>query len=280
MARHSRRSPGRGAGSERIALRGRLAREVVLAFEHLRVVLDFAAFSHEPGPYPARACSETALASRAPWPRVWICAGGTATRLAELTRVTNKHLLPVGRWPMVYYLLQLLQRVGVREVLLVTGQQHAGDFIDLLGDGRLQARSGDEQLLDLDLTYKVQVEVGGIAQVVGMARDFARGEPLVVCLGDNIFEYAQADALAGWGVDGGAMVFVKDVPDPENFGVVAYDGDGSVADIVEKAGVVGQAPPRRRPTTRSWASTPTRPTCSRSSRACPRRAAASSRSRT
>ena len=102
-----------------------------------------------------------------------ICAGGTATRLEELTRVTNKHLLPVGGWPMVYYPLQLLQRVGVTEVLLVTGKQHAGDFIDLLGDGRLRTRSGDEPLFDLDLTYKVQVEPGGIAQVVGMARDFA-----------------------------------------------------------------------------------------------------------
>ena len=89
--------------------------------------------------------------------------------------MTNKHLLPVGGWPMVYYPLQLLQRVGVREVLLVTGKQHAGDFIDLLGDGRLRARAGDEPLFDLDLTYKVQVEPGGIAQVVGMARDFAGG---------------------------------------------------------------------------------------------------------
>ena len=165
-----------------------------------------------------------------------ICAGGSATRLAELTRVTNKHLLPVGRWPMVYYPLQLLQRVGVREVLLVTGQQHAGDFIDLLGDGRVTARGGDELLFDLDLTYKVQTEPGGIAQVVGMARDFARGEKLVVCLGDNVFEQAQADAIGSW--DGGALVFVKDVPDPENFGVVAYGEDGAVADIVEKAGVV------------------------------------------
>jgi glucose-1-phosphate thymidylyltransferase len=165
-----------------------------------------------------------------------ICAGGTATRLEELTRVTNKHLLPVGRWPMVYYPLQLLQRVGVREVLLVTGQQHAGDFIDLLGDGRVQTRAGGEQLFDLDLTYKVQVQAGGIAQVVGMARDFARGERLVVCLGDNIFEHAQADAISSW--QEGAVVFVKDVPDPASFGVVAYDGDGRVADIVEKAGVV------------------------------------------
>src|SRR5215475_12497413 len=127
-----------------------------------------------------------------------ICAGGTATRLEELTRVTNKHLLPVGRWPMVYYPLQLLQRVGVREVMLVTGSRHAGDFIDLLGDGRISARSSGEPLLDLDLSYKVQVEPGGIAQVVGMARDFARGEKLVVCLGDNIFEHAQDEAIAQW----------------------------------------------------------------------------------
>ena len=136
-----------------------------------------------------------------------IAAGGSATRLAELTRVTNKHLLPVGRWPMVYYPLQLLQRLGIREVLL-----------------------------DVDLTYKVQVEPGGIAQVVGMARDFARDDKLVVCLGDNIFEFAQTRAIAAW--DDGALVFVKDVPDPEQFGVIDYDNDGNVADIVEKAGVV------------------------------------------
>jgi len=173
-----------------------------------------------------------------------IAAGGDGTRLAELTRVTNKHLLPVGRWPMVFYPLQLLQRIGVREVLIVTGQQHAGQFIDLLGNGRVVSRAGDELLFDLDLSYKVQVEAGGIAQVVGMARDFAAGDQLVVCLGDNIFEHVQADAVGGWSE--GAMVFVKDVPDPENFGVVAYDDAGNVADIVEKAGVVDtryDAPP-------------------------------------
>jgi len=164
-----------------------------------------------------------------------IAAGGNATRLEELTRVTNKHLLPVGRWPMVYYPLQLLQRAGVREVLIVTGQQHAGQFIDLLGNGRVETRAG-EHLFDLDLAYKVQVEAGGIAQVVGMARAFAAGEQLVVCLGDNIFEYAQAEAISSW--QDGAMVFAKDVPDPENFGVVVYDDDGNVSDIVEKAGVV------------------------------------------
>ena len=174
-----------------------------------------------------------------------ICAGGSATRLEELTRVTNKHLLPVGRWPMVYYPLQLLQQIGVRNVMLVTGQQHAGDFIDLLGNGRLRSRDGDDLLFDLDLTYKVQVEPGGIAQVVGMARDFAAGEPLVVCLGDNIFENAQAEAIRGWS-GSGAVVFVKEVADPEHFGVVAYDGSGRVTDVVEKAGSVDRrydAPP-------------------------------------
>jgi glucose-1-phosphate thymidylyltransferase len=164
-----------------------------------------------------------------------IAAGGNATRLEELTRVTNKHLLPVGRWPMVYYPLQLLQRIGVREVLIVTGQQHAGQFIDLLGNGHVVSRAGEE-LFDLDLTYKVQTEAGGIAQVVGMARDFAAGDKLVVCLGDNIFEYAQTDAVAAWG--DGAMVFAKEVPDPENFGVVVYGEDGGVADLAEKAGKV------------------------------------------
>ena len=176
-----------------------------------------------------------------------IAAGGEATRLGELTRVVNKHLLPVGGWPMIYYPLQLLQLAGVHEVMVVTGQGHAGQLIDLLGDGRLARRGGEEPLFDLQLTYKVQVEAGGIAQVVGMAESFAGGDKLVVCLGDNIFEYAEVAAIRSF-VDGadGAAVFVKDVPDPERFGVVVYGEDGRVTDVVEKAGVVDlryDAPP-------------------------------------
>jgi glucose-1-phosphate thymidylyltransferase len=176
-----------------------------------------------------------------------IAAGGEATRLGELTRVVNKHLLPVGGWPMIYYPLQLLQLAGVREVLVVTGQGHAGQLIDLLGDGRMARRGSDEPLFELELTYKVQVEAGGIAQVVGMAESFAGGDKLVVCLGDNIFEYAEVAAIRSF-VDGadGAAVFVKDVPDPERFGVVVYGDDGRVTDVVEKAGVVDtryEAPP-------------------------------------
>jgi glucose-1-phosphate thymidylyltransferase len=172
-------------------------------------------------------------------PKGLICAGGEATRLGELTRVANKHLLPVGRWPMVYYPLQLLERAGIRDVLLVTGKGHAGQMIDLLGDGLLAPRGGGDPILELDLTYKVQTEPGGIAQVVGMARDFAAGSPLVVVLGDNIFEYAQSRAILEWSEHAnGARIFVKDVPDPENFGVVVYGENGRVTDIVEKAGVV------------------------------------------
>ena len=176
-----------------------------------------------------------------------IAAGGEATRLGELTRVVNKHLLPVGGWPMIYYPLQLLQLAGVRDVLIVTGQGHAGQVIDLLGDGRMPQRGSSEPLFALDLTYKVQVEPGGIAQVVGMAESFAGADKLVVCLGDNIFEYAEVAAIRAF-VDGDddAAVFVKDVPDPERFGVVVYGEDGRVMDVVEKAGVVDtryEAPP-------------------------------------
>jgi glucose-1-phosphate thymidylyltransferase len=168
-----------------------------------------------------------------------ICAGGEATRLEELTRVTNKHLLPVGRWPMVYYPLQLLQLAGISDVLIVTGKQHAGDFIDLLGDGRVRARGGDAPLFDLDLTYKVQVEAGGIAQVVGMAEDFAAGDKLVVALGDNIFEYAEVEAIRRFAEGSeGSLVFVTDVPDPERFGVAVYGDNGGIVDFAEKAGVV------------------------------------------
>jgi glucose-1-phosphate thymidylyltransferase len=176
-----------------------------------------------------------------------IAAGGEATRLGELTRVVNKHLLPVGAWPMIYYPLQLLQLAGVREVMIVTGQGHAGQVIDLLGNGRLPKRGSDEPLFDLDLTYKVQVEAGGIAQVVGMAESFTGQDKLIVCLGDNIFEYAEAEAIRSF-VDGDdeAAVFVKEVPDPERFGVVVYGDDNRVVDVVEKAGVVDMrydAPP-------------------------------------
>jgi glucose-1-phosphate thymidylyltransferase len=131
--------------------------------------------------------------------------------------------------------------------MIVTGQGHAGQLIDLLGDGKLLRRGSDQPLFDLELTYKVQTEPGGIAQVVGMAESFAGGDKLVVCLGDNIFEYAEVEAIAAFADrEDGAAVFVKEVPDPERFGVVVYADDGRVVDVVEKAGIVDtryEAPP-------------------------------------
>jgi len=148
---------------------------------------------------------------------------------------------------MIYYPLQLLQLAGIQDVLLVTGKGHAGQMIDLLGDGRLAPRGGGDPILELDLTYKVQTEPGGIAQVVGMAHDFAAGDPLVVVLGDNIFEFSQSESLQRWAdAPSRAQIFVTEVADPENFGVVVYGEDGRVEDIVEKAGVVDtrfDAPP-------------------------------------
>ena len=169
-----------------------------------------------------------------------VCAGGEATRLGELTRVTNKHLLPVGSWPMVYYPLQLLQLAGIREVLVVTGKGHAGQMIDLLGDGHLTVRGGDAPLLELDLSYKVQTAPGGIAEVVGMAEDFAGGEPLVVVLGDNIFEYSHAAEIAAWGASGTAArrSSSRTCRTPRTSASSSTTTPARVIDLAEKAGVV------------------------------------------
>lgn len=169
-----------------------------------------------------------------------ICAGGEATRLGELTQITNKHLLPVGEWPMIYYALELFQLAGVTEVLIITGHHHGGDFMRLLGDGKRRRRDNGERLFDLDLTYKVQTSPGGIAQVVGMAEQFAAGGKIVVCLADNVFQYAPLDAIWRFAEEqtSGAMVFVKDVPDPERFGVAVFDAEGKLTDVVEKPGRV------------------------------------------
>src|SRR5712691_6581878 len=107
-----------------------------------------------------------------------ILAGGKGSRLGELTRVTNKHLLPVGPFPMVYHPLKKLVGAGIRDVLLVSGTEHMGDFVELLGSGREHGCS---------LTYRVQDEAGGIAQALGLAELFSGGSRCVVILGDNIF---------------------------------------------------------------------------------------------
>src|SRR6267378_410635 len=107
-----------------------------------------------------------------------ILAGGKGTRLGELTKVTNKHLLPVGPYPMVYYPLKKLTGIGIKEVLLVSGTEHMGDFVELLGSGRGHG---------CNMTYRVQDEAGGIAQALGLAAHFCSGARCLVILGDNIF---------------------------------------------------------------------------------------------
>ena len=108
-----------------------------------------------------------------------VLAGGTGSRLRPLTKVTNKHLLPVGRKPMIYYPIEKLTAIGIEEVLIVTGVEHMGDVVGLLGSGRE---------FGCRFTYKVQDEAGGIAQALGLAENFANGGALAVILGDNIFQ--------------------------------------------------------------------------------------------
>src|SRR5438045_6138666 len=107
-----------------------------------------------------------------------ILAGGKGTRMGELTRVTNKHLLPVGPWPMVYHPLKKLTGAGLQEILLVSGTEHMGDFVELLGSGRDH---------NCRLTYRVQDEAGGIAQALGLAALFCSGVRSAVILGGYIF---------------------------------------------------------------------------------------------
>ncbi len=178
-----------------------------------------------------------------------LCAGGEGTRLGELTRVSNKHLIPVGPWPMIYYPLQMLQQAGVTEVMIVTGQRHAGDFVDLLSDGRLSRRGSDELLFSLDLTYKVQSTAGGIAQAVGLARSFVfPGEKFVVALGDNIIESNIVKSVADFaGLPlGSAKILLKEVDDPERFGVPRFDDAGRIVEVVEKPGIENPGPPPSR----------------------------------
>src|SRR5438309_164738 len=154
-----------------------------------------------------------------------ILAGGKGTRLGELTKVTNKHLLPVGPYPMVYHPLKKLVGAGIRDVLLVSGTEHMGDFVELLGSGRDHGCT---------LTYRVQDEAGGIAQALGLAALFCHGVRCAVILGDNIFLdplgplLAEADRSPEC-----AWVLLKQVHDPNRYGVAELKGDRIVS-IEEK----------------------------------------------
>jgi len=155
-----------------------------------------------------------------------VLAGGLGTRLLPLTRITNKHLLPVFDRPMIYYPLQALLRAGVDDVLLVTGGPHAGDFLRLLGDGH--------ELGFRTLSYTYQEGEGGIAAALALAERFADGERLCVILGDNIVEGSIASAVARFARQPrGARIVLKEVPDAERFGVAVVKS-GRVTSIEEK----------------------------------------------
>lgn len=152
-----------------------------------------------------------------------VLAGGTGSRLFPLTKVTNKHLLPIGTKPMIYYPIEKLIGAGIEEILIVTGTEHMGDVVGLLG-------SGVE--FNCRFTYKVQDQAGGIAQALGLAENFCGNDPMTVILGDNIFESSLREGVESWnGV--GAKIFIKEVHDPQRYGVAEIDGDRIVG-IEEK----------------------------------------------
>jgi glucose-1-phosphate thymidylyltransferase len=154
-----------------------------------------------------------------------ILAGGKGTRLGELTKVTNKHLLPVGAYPMVYHPLKKMVGAGLRDILLVSGTEHMGDFVELLGSGREH---------NCTLTYRVQDEAGGIAQALGLAELFCAGERCVVILGDNIFEAPLEPLLDDANAHPDhAWVALTRVPDPGRYGVAELRG-GLVVSLEEK----------------------------------------------
>lgn len=158
-----------------------------------------------------------------------VLAGGTGSRLYPLTKVTNKHLLPVGRKPMIYYPIEKLTGAGIEEILIVTGTEHMGDVVGLLGSGRD---------FGCRFTYKVQDEAGGIAQALGLAQNFCAGSRICIILGDNIFEDSLAEAARAFesraaGPKGAAQLFLKEVPDPQRFGVATVQA-GRITRILEK----------------------------------------------
>jgi glucose-1-phosphate thymidylyltransferase len=159
-----------------------------------------------------------------------LLAGGTGSRLYPLTRITNKHLLPVSDRPMINWAVEALVKAGIRELLVVTGGEHMGEFVRLLGDGR---DLGVEHL-----SYAVQERAGGIAEALGLAESFAAGSPIVVMLADNLFERSVRPTIEAFAADPrGARVLLCEVDEPDHLrhlGVAELDERGVIRRIVEK----------------------------------------------
>jgi len=154
-----------------------------------------------------------------------ILAGGTGSRLYPLTKVTNKHLLGVYNKPMIYYPLFTMKMAGIRDILIISGKGHAGDFLELLGSG---------QNMGLRLTYEIQEEAGGIAQALALAEKFVDGDKVCIILGDNILQDDIKPAVTAFELEPkGARIFLKKVDNPSSYGVATISGD-KIEKITEK----------------------------------------------
>jgi len=154
-----------------------------------------------------------------------VLAGGTGSRLFPLTKITNKHLLPVYDKPMIYYPIETLVDAGIHDILIVTGGRNSGDFLRLLGNGKQ---------FGAHLNYTYQEGEGGIAEALGLAEHFAHGERICVVLGDNIIEGSLREAADAFAEQpSGARILLKEVPDAERFGVAEVVGK-RIAGIEEK----------------------------------------------
>ncbi len=154
-----------------------------------------------------------------------ILAGGKGTRLTPLTEFTNKHLLPVGREPMIWHPVRKLIEAGITEILIITSNDHSSDLIKTLGSGK---RFG------CDFTYRIQEEAGGIADALALGENFTQGNKIIVMLGDNIFEYPITSYVQAFQKQkAGARIILKEVDNPERFGVAVFNGK-QIISIEEK----------------------------------------------
>jgi len=153
-----------------------------------------------------------------------ILAGGNGRRLNPLTKVTNKHLLPIYSKPMIFYPLETLVSAGIEDILVITGHDHASAFLKLLGSGKI---------FGCNFSFAIQDEAGGIAQALGLAERFVGNDNCTAILGDNIFEDSIADHVREFDGKKGARIFLKDVHDAERFGVAELNGL-KVVNIEEK----------------------------------------------
>jgi len=156
-----------------------------------------------------------------------VLAGGKGTRLMPLTKVINKTILPIYKWPLIYYPILTLRDAGIKEILIISGPGHAGQFLDLLGSGKQ---------LGVDLSYDIQEEPKGIAHGLSIGEDFADNGKIALILGDNIFEDSLKKAVNDFEKqEKGAKIVIKQVPDPERFGVVKFSPKGDkISQIIEK----------------------------------------------